>query len=80
MQCPFTTRHYPNLPTSQQAVQRLADEFNAAEREWERTHPVKPKRKARRKGRKTIEAVEPATTLSETGMERRDHDKTALQR
>jgi hypothetical protein len=25
---PFTTRHYPNLPPSQQAVQRLADEFD----------------------------------------------------
>ncbi len=49
MRGPFTTRHYPNLPTSQQAVQRLADEFNAAEREWERTPPANPKRKAHRK-------------------------------
>ena len=48
MRGPFTTRHYPNLPAHQQAVQRLADEFNAAEREWERKHPAKPKRKARR--------------------------------
>lgn len=45
MRGPFTTRHYPNLPTNQQAVQRVADEFNGAEREWERTHPAKPKRK-----------------------------------
>ncbi len=41
MRGPFTTRHDPNLPARQQAVQRLADEFNAAGREWERTHPAK---------------------------------------
>ena len=63
MRGPFTTRNYPNLPTSQQAVQRLADEFNAAEREWERTHPAKPKRKARRKAQKVVGAVEAPNTL-----------------
>lgn len=63
MRGPFTTRHYPNLPTSQQAVQRLADEFNAAEREWERTHPAKPKRKARRKTHKVVGAVDTSNTL-----------------
>jgi hypothetical protein len=56
---PFTTRHYPNLPSGQQPVQRLADEFNAAEREWERKHPANPKRKSRRKMRKTGAAVGP---------------------
>jgi hypothetical protein len=49
---PLTTRHYPNLPAHQHGVQRTADEFNAAEREWERKHPPKPKRK--RRGRKTV--------------------------
>jgi hypothetical protein len=52
MRGPFTTSHYPNLPIHQQAVQRLADEFNAAEQEWERKHPVTPKRKARQVPRK----------------------------
>jgi hypothetical protein len=58
---PFTTRHYPNLPPSQQAVQRLADEFNAAERVWEGKHPTQPKRKSRRKARKTNGPVESGT-------------------
>ena len=57
MRGPFTTRHYPNLPANQHAAQRLADEFNAAEREWERTHPAKPKRKDRRKTHKVVGAV-----------------------
>jgi len=56
IQGPFTTRHYPNLPSGQHAVQRLADEFNAAERKWEQTHPAQPKRKGHRKGRKTVKA------------------------
>jgi hypothetical protein len=55
---PFTTRHYPNLPAQQHGVQRIADEFNTAEREWERTHPAKPKRKSCRKGRKAAGAVQ----------------------
>ena len=59
MRGPFTTRHYPNLPARQQAVQRLADEFNAAEREWDRKHPAKRRRKARRGSRKTAETVGP---------------------
>ena len=80
MRGPFTTRHYPNLPANQHAVQRLADEFNAAEREWERTHPAKPQRQTRRKKRPTIETVETATTLSELGAGWSDHYKTALQR
>ena len=63
MRGPFTTRHYPNLPANQHGVQRLADEFNAAEREWERTHPAKPKRKTRRKGRRTGGALEVASKL-----------------
>jgi hypothetical protein len=57
MRGPFTTRHYPNLPAQQQAVQRLADEFNAAEREWERKHPAKRRRKARRRVRKAAEMI-----------------------
>jgi capsid protein len=57
MRDPLTTRHYPNLPANQQAAQRLADEFNAAEREWERTHPAKPKRKAPCNGRKAVGTV-----------------------
>ena len=54
---PFTPRHYPNLPAQQHGVQRIADEFNAAEREWERTHPAKPRRKSRRNGRKAAGTV-----------------------
>ena len=45
MQGPSTTRHYPNLPANQQAVQRLADNLNAAERAWEHVHPVQRKEK-----------------------------------
>ena len=57
MQGPCTTRHYPNLPAHQQAVQRLADEFNAAAREWERTHPVKTRRQARPGAGKRAKAI-----------------------
>ena len=64
IQGPFTTRHYPNLPAQQHGIQRIADEFNAAEREWERTHPAKPRRKSRHKGCRTIHAVQPATLPS----------------
>lgn len=63
MRGPFTTRHYPNLPAQQHGVQRTADEFNAAEREWERTHPPKPKRKTRRKARKVVGVVETGNRL-----------------
>lgn len=40
-----TTRFHPNLPPHQQAVQRLADEFNAAEAIWRK---LEWKRKLRR--------------------------------
>ena len=63
MRGPFTTRHYPNLPAQQHGVQRAADEFNVAEREWERTHPSKPKRKSRPKARKAVGAVETGNRL-----------------
>lgn len=49
MRGPLTTRHYPNLPARQHGVQRIVDAFNAAEQEWERKHPSKPKRKRNRK-------------------------------
>lgn len=62
MRGPFTTRHYPNLPALQHGVQRIADEFNAAEQEWERKHPPKPKRKRSRRSRKTDAAACAANT------------------
>ena len=40
---PFIIRHYPNLPRAQHGVQRIVEEFNAAEREWALKHPAKPK-------------------------------------
>jgi hypothetical protein len=62
IQGPFTTPHYPNLPAQQHRVQRIADEFNAAEREWERKHPPKPKRKRNRNSRKTGAVASMANT------------------
>ena len=49
---PFIIRHYPNLPRAQHGVQRIVEEFNAAEREWALKHPAKPKRKTRPRGNK----------------------------
>ena len=39
---------YPNLPSEQHRVQRLADQFNTDERLWE---SLEPRRQARRKSK-----------------------------
>ena len=51
---PPSAHPYPNLPAHQRATQQLADDFNAAEQQWQKRHPKKRAQKARKRKAKRL--------------------------